>query len=71
MNRKLQVAEESLLDLLRTAGSLTMDEISSRLVDQPQSELRAAVWTLRAEGMVDFDDGDGKLKAIQAHAVVR
>ena len=66
MNRKLQIAEERLLDLLRPSGPLTMEEITSRLPDQPESELRAAVWTLRAEGSVDFEGA--KLKAVQVHA---
>ena len=66
MNRKLQRAEEHLLDLLRREGPMTMDEILLKLRDEAQSELRAAVWTLRAEGMVDFDDG--KLKSLQATA---
>ena len=66
MNRKLQLAEERLLELLRHEGPLTMDEILSKLQDEAQSELRAAVWTLRAEGMVDFNDG--KLKTLQLTA---
>ena len=66
MNPKLQEAEKALLDLLHTnAGGLTMQEILNRLENGiAEAELRAAVWTLRAEGAVDFDDG--KLREVQA-----
>lgn len=65
MNPKLQKAEKALLDLLhKNTGGLTMPEILEKLKDgTAEAELRAAVWTLRAEGAVDFDDG--KLREVQ------
>jgi hypothetical protein len=65
MNSKLQDAEKALLDLLhQNAGGLTMDEILGKLREgMGEAELRAAVWTLRAEGSVDFDGG--KLRETQ------
>jgi hypothetical protein len=59
MNERLVHAEEALLELLqREPGGVTMDEIISRLASQfTESELRAAIWTLKARGVVDFDEG--------------
>ena len=66
MNPELQKAEKALLNLLReNAGGLTMQEILKHLEnDIAEAELRAAVWTLRAEGAVDFDGS--KLREVQA-----
>lgn len=63
MNEKLQEAEIRLWQLVDHApGGVTMDEILAKLGNTiGEAELRAAVWTLRADGVVDFDDG--KLKA--------
>jgi hypothetical protein len=63
MNEKLQEAEIRLWQLVDHArGGVTMDEILAALgSDIGEAELRAAVWTLRADGVVDFDDG--KLRA--------
>lgn len=65
MNEKLQKAEKSLLGLLLgNPDGLTMEEILKKSGNIGEAELRAAVWTLRAEGAVDF--ADGKLKATVA-----
>lgn len=66
MNKKLQQAETLLLEILnKNPKGLTMDQILEKLQKKVQeAEIRAAVWTLRAEGAADFDDG--KLKAFQA-----
>jgi hypothetical protein len=57
MNQELQKAETALLSFLaeRTNGA-TMEEILAKL-QMDEAEVRAAVWTLRAEGKVDFEDG--------------
>ena len=59
MNEKLQEAERRLWDLVeRTPTGVTMREILDELGGEiGEAELRAAVWTLRADGIVDFDDG--------------
>ena len=66
MNLKLQKAEEALLKLLQGRhGGITMEEILKHFgKEMAEAELRAAVWTLRAEGLVDFDD-QGKLREAQ------
>lgn len=63
MNKKLQEAEKNLLEFVDQApGGVTMEEILARFGDAiGEAELRAAVWTLRAEGLVDFDGN--KLRA--------
>ncbi|HEY5704626.1 MAG TPA: hypothetical protein VIS96_03525 [Terrimicrobiaceae bacterium] len=63
MNKKLQEAEKNLLEFVdQTPGGVTMEEILARFGDTiGEAELRAAVWTLRAEGLVDFDGN--KLRA--------
>lgn len=64
MNKKLQDAEKALLNLLHNhAEGLSMEEILSQQNGIAEAELRAAVWTLRAEGAVDFCDG--KLREVQ------
>ena len=66
MNEKLKAAEEALKELLsQHREGLTMDRIIAALGSEfGEAELRAAVWTLKARGVVDFADG-----RLQQHAV--
>ena len=69
MNQKLQEAETKLLHLLsEESAALSMEDILTKIDDIDEAELRAAVWTLRSEGVVDFDDG--RLKAVKEHVAV-
>ena len=56
MNKPLVLAEESLLALLkRKPDGVTMPQIIGALPGIREAELRAAVWTLRSGGAVDFE----------------
>lgn len=56
MNHKLIAAERGLLELLPNhPEGLTMQEIIDTLSNHEEAELRAAVWTLRSERLVSFN----------------
>jgi hypothetical protein len=59
MNEKLKEAEEALTDYLhRYPDGVTMDQILQTFRPNiHESELRAAIWTLRAAGVASFDQG--------------
>jgi hypothetical protein len=59
MNEKLQEAERSLLKFVEESrGGVKMEDILAKFGDTiGEAELRAAVWTLRADGVVDFCGG--------------
>lgn len=64
MNYELQKAEEALLKLLRHKGPLNMEQIQDELSDLKETTIRAAIWTLRAEGETNFTK-DNKLKILE------
>ena len=69
MNEKLQEAEHILLEFLsQNAAGVTMKDILEhfRSRNVAESELRAALWTLRVEGAIDFDKDN--VKVMQAVA---
>lgn len=59
MNKELQEAEEALSRFLsEKTGGVEMKEVLRHYRDKiDEAELRAAVWTLRAQGTLDFKDG--------------
>jgi hypothetical protein len=65
MNKKLQEAEEALTNYLaKHPDGVSMRNIIKEFrfkIDE--SELRAAVWTLKSRGLADFSDG--KLRPLQ------
>lgn len=68
MNEQLIRAEDALVELLRNSpNGLTMDEIIRALTEQfAEPELRAAVWTLKARGLVEFANGKLHQHAVAA-----
>lgn len=68
MNKELQAAEEALTQFLtEKTGGAEMKEVLRHYRSQiDEAELRAAVWTLRAQGTLDFKDGKLILHALAA-----
>lgn len=68
MNKELQKAEDALKEYLsEKTGGVEMKEILRHYRSEiDEAELRAAVWTLRAQGTLDFKGGKLRLHALAA-----